>query len=148
MKLLSFAIDGRRSFGVVTEAGVIDLGGRLDPGIRSLRGALAADAVPRIPELAQRAKPDFALDQLRLLPPIPAPEKIICVGVNYAHRNSEYKDGSEQPKYPSVFPRFPGSFTGHRGELIRPLESTQLDYEGENAIVIGTGGRRSPVEEA
>jgi 5-carboxymethyl-2-hydroxymuconate isomerase len=148
MKLLSFDIDGRRSFGVATDAGVIDLGGRLDPGIRSLRAALAAGAVPRIAEIAQQAKPDFTLDQLSLLPPIPAPEKIICVGVNYAHRNEEYKDGLEQPKYPSVFPRFPGSFTGHRGKLIRPLESTQLDYEGEIAIVIGKGGRRIPVEQA
>jgi len=83
-----------------------------------------------------------------LLPPITDPEKIICIGVNYGKRNEEYKDGSELPKYPSVFPRFPGSFVGHDQPLLRPQESLQLDYEGEIGIVIGQGGRRIPREKA
>ena len=57
-------------------------------------------------------------------------------------RNAEYKDGSEQPKYMSLFPRFASGFTGHDCPLIRPIESQQLDYEGEVAIVIGKKGRR------
>ena len=83
-----------------------------------------------------------------LLPPLPAPEKILCIGVNYANRNAEYKDGSEQAKYPSMFFRNPGSFTGHDQPLIRPPESTQLDYEGEIALIIGREGRRIPKERA
>jgi 2-keto-4-pentenoate hydratase/2-oxohepta-3-ene-1,7-dioic acid hydratase in catechol pathway len=70
------------------------------------------------------------------------PGKIICVGVNYPERNAEYKDGSDTPKYPSLFVRFPSSFVGHGQPLVRPLESTQFDYEGEIVIVVGKRGRR------
>ena len=60
----------------------------------------------------------------------------LSVGVNFPDRNAEYKDGSEQPKYMSLF-RFASGFTGHNQALTRPPESHQLDYEGEVAIVIG-----------
>ena len=73
---------------------------------------------------------------------LPNARRILCVGVNFPDRNAEYKDGSEQPKYMSLFPRFASGFTGHECALIRPPESLKLDYEGEVAIVIGKGGRR------
>src|SRR5690606_22191605 len=76
------------------------------------------------------------------------PEKIVCIGVNYADRNAEYRDGSSQPKYPSVFMRARESLTGHRQPLVKPLESDQLDYEGEIALVIGREGRRIPERQA
>jgi 2-keto-4-pentenoate hydratase/2-oxohepta-3-ene-1,7-dioic acid hydratase in catechol pathway len=66
-----------------------------------------------------------------LLPPVTGGEKILCVGVNYANRNEEYRDGSELPKYPSLFYRAPDSLVGHRTPLVRPRVSEQLDYEGE-----------------
>lgn len=69
-----------------------------------------------------------------------------CVGVNFPDRNEEYKDGQTAPA--NLFIRFPRSFTGHGQPLIRPPESLQLDYEGEIAIVIGKGGRRSSQEDA
>ncbi|HPG03693.1 MAG TPA: fumarylacetoacetate hydrolase family protein, partial [Rhodoblastus sp.] len=84
---------------------------------------------------------DHALSAVKLLPPIPSPEKIICIGVNYPDRNEEYKDGQAAPKYPSMFIRFPRSFVGHGASLVRPKASPQLDYEGEVVIVIGKGGR-------
>lgn len=74
--------------------------------------------------------------------PITNPGKIACIGVNYANRNAEYKDGSDDPKFPSLFMRTPDSFTGHDQPLWRPPESDQLDYEGEIVIVIGKEGRR------
>ena len=80
--------------------------------------------------------------------PLDAPGKIICVGVNFPSRNAEYKDGSDAPKFMSLFPRFASSFTGHAQPLIRPPESPQLDYEGEMAIVIGQGGRRIKAADA
>ncbi|MEQ8803966.1 fumarylacetoacetate hydrolase family protein [Haliea sp.] len=90
----------------------------------------------------------LAFDAVTLLPPITAPDKILCIGVNYANRNSEYKDGSAAPSNPSVFIRFPDSFTGHNQPLIRPHESEQLDYEGEIVVVIGKAGRRIKRENA
>ena len=61
----------------------------------------------------RQAQPDHALDAIIWQPPIPAPEKIICIGVNYPDRNAEYKDGQDAPKYPSMFMRTPRSFVGH-----------------------------------
>ncbi len=142
MKIVSFEVDGQARFGVVREAGIVDLTGKLGAGIHSLRDALAHGALEGVGESVHGASPDFSLDEVKFLPPIPFPEKIICVGVNYGHRNEEYKDGSAAPRFPSVFPRFPGSFVGHASPLLRPPESEQLDYEGEIAIVIGKGGAR------
>jgi 2-keto-4-pentenoate hydratase/2-oxohepta-3-ene-1,7-dioic acid hydratase in catechol pathway len=95
-----------------------------------------------------RDRPAIATKTLRYAPFLPDPEKIMCVGVNYHNRNEEYRDGSEAPKYPSLFMRSPSSFTGHDAPLVRPKESEQLDYEGEIVIVVGKGGRRIPREDA
>ena len=91
---------------------------------------------------AQSAGASIPLSAVKLLPPMKHPGKIICVGVNFPDRNEEYKDGNAAPSNPSLFIRFPSSFTGHNQPLIRPPESHQLDYEGEIAIVIGKAGRR------
>jgi 2-keto-4-pentenoate hydratase/2-oxohepta-3-ene-1,7-dioic acid hydratase in catechol pathway len=142
MKLLSFEIAGKERFGAVAGDGVIDLTGRLGAEISTLRALLDAGLVGRAAELVDKCKAEFALAEVKFLTPVPFPEKIICVGVNYGNRNAEYKDGSDLPKYPSIFLRFPGSFVGHHANLMRPPESVQLDYEGEIAIVIGKKGRR------
>ena len=148
MKLLSFELQGQPRVGLVKEAGVIDLTQRMGSHITTLRDVLRHDALDQVRRLMQSTSPDHALTSLRYACPIPFPEKIICVGVNYAHRNAEYKDGSDLPKYPSIFLRFPGSFVGHGEPLIRPPESQQLDYEGEIAIIIGKAGRRIRAEQA
>jgi 2-keto-4-pentenoate hydratase/2-oxohepta-3-ene-1,7-dioic acid hydratase in catechol pathway len=79
---------------------------------------------------------------------VPRPGKILCIGINYPDRNAEYKDGIEAPKYPSLFMRTRESLVGHRQPIVRPLESEQLDYEGEIALVIGKAGRRIPASAA
>lgn len=142
MKIATFEIEGGERFGAVRIDGVVDLTG--PSGAGSLKEVLAQGALGSLAQSAAAAcAADYALDDVRLLPPIPTPGKIICVGVNYSHRNEEYKDGSAPPQYPSVFPRFPSSLVGHGQPLIRPVqESSQLDYEGEIAIVIGKRGRR------
>jgi 2-keto-4-pentenoate hydratase/2-oxohepta-3-ene-1,7-dioic acid hydratase in catechol pathway len=76
------------------------------------------------------------------------PEKIWCIGVNYGNRNAEYKDGSDLPKYPSLFVRSSSSFVGHQTPLERPRISEQLDYEGEIVLVVGKGGRHILREKA
>ena len=80
------------------------------------------------------------LDAVRLLPPVPKPSKIICVGLNYDDHLEE--SGLKKPVYPEIFARFATSLIAH-GEPIRlPPESSTLDYEAELAVVIGRGGRR------
>jgi len=148
MKLLSYESEGRVSYGAVSGEGVLDLGARIGKEFPTLRNLLAANALDRAAEIVSKGSPDVALAGIRFLPPVPNAEKFLCVGVNYGNRNAEYKDGTDQPKYPSLFPRFPGSFVGHRESLLRPPESPQLDYEGEIVIVIGRGGRRIPEESA
>lgn len=143
MKLVSYLLAGEARWGAAIDTGVVELGRRL-PGIPSvaalLEGGPAALAEARA--LLAGAAADHALPDLQLQMPVPDPRKIFCIGVNYAHRNAEYKDGSDLPKYPSIFMRVPDSFVAHGQALLRPLESQQLDYEGEIGIVIGKAGRR------
>ena len=146
MRLLSFHADGRDRFGVVTDAGVVDLGARLPQ--TSLRALLESEGVEQAGRLAHGAGADFALDEIVFLPPVPTPGKILCIGVNYRERNAEYRDGSEAPKYPSVFMRTTESLVGHERPILRPPESGQLDYEGEIVLVIGKAGRRIARERA
>jgi len=141
MRFLSFAKDGRPSFGAVTDSGVVDLGAA-HPELPDLRSAIREDRLAELANEAASAEPDCALGNIVFLPTIPNPEKIICIGVNYANRNEEYKDGTAPPKYPSVFMRTRESLVGHGQNIMDPPESKQLDYEGEIVIVIGKEGRR------
>ncbi len=135
----AFLRDGRERFGRVTDAGVIDLTDDF-PQFARLQDAVVAGALPDL--AAVMRAPDLDEHTLTYLIPLAAPEKIICVGVNFPDRNAEYKDGQAAAERPSLFIRFARSFTGHRQPLIRPPESAQLDYEGEVVIVIGKPGRR------
>jgi 2-keto-4-pentenoate hydratase/2-oxohepta-3-ene-1,7-dioic acid hydratase in catechol pathway len=140
-RLATYSIDNVARYGAVTDAGIVDLSARFAKEFPTLRDAIAASALMQLVDDAARRKPDHSLDDVTWLPPIPAPEKIICIGVNYPDRNAEYKDGSDAPKYPSMFMRTPRSFVGHNTPLVRPRASTQLDYEGELTLVIGKAGR-------
>jgi len=133
MRYLSFVKDGKSSFGAVTDNGVIDLGAA-HPELADLRSAICENRLAALADEAVAAEPDFELQDIEFLPTIPNPEKIICIGVNYANRNEEYKDGTEPPKYPSVFMRTRESLVGHGQKIMDPPESEQLDYEGEIVI--------------
>ncbi|MCD6074716.1 MAG: 2-hydroxyhepta-2,4-diene,7-dioate isomerase [Rhodospirillales bacterium] len=146
MKFLSFASGGRESWGAVKGDTVVDLGWRM-AGCPQLIDALRQGRLDEAKDLADKSDVDLALDGIRYLPTIPQPEKIVCIGVNYANRNAEYKDGSDEAAYPSIFMRTPGSLVGNGEPILRPPESDQLDYEGEIAIVIGQGGRRIAKED-
>ncbi len=149
MKLLSYRHAGIERWGAVKDDGVVDLGARL-PGVDTMRHFFeaGADAFDRAAGVVAGASPDLALGDVRYRLPVTNPRKIYCIGVNYAHRNAEYKDGSELPKYPSIFMRVADSFVAHGEPLLRPPESPQLDYEGEIGLVIGRGGRRIAREAA
>ncbi|MEJ6080325.1 fumarylacetoacetate hydrolase family protein [Vibrio sp. 1-Bac 57] len=145
MKFLTFVREGKESWGVITDQGVIDLGNLVGG---SLLQVLQDDKLEAMKKLAKALDVDYQADEVEFLPPISNPGKIACVGVNYANRNAEYKDGSADPEYPSLFLRTPDSFTGHDQPLIRPPESHKLDYEGEIVIIIGKEGRRISEEDA
>src|SRR4030081_3689322 len=140
-RLATFSVNGSQKYGAVVEGGIVDLSARFGKDYPTLREAIAAGALMKLADEAARHSPDFALDTIVWQPPIPAPEKIICIGVNYPDRNAEYKDGQDAPKYPSMFMRSPRSFVGHDTPLVRPRASAQLDYEGEIVLVIGKAGR-------
>jgi 2-keto-4-pentenoate hydratase/2-oxohepta-3-ene-1,7-dioic acid hydratase in catechol pathway len=143
-RLATFFLNGAIKYGAVVDGGVVDLSARHGKDYPTLREVIAAGALMRLAEGAASRSPDHALEAATWLPPIPQPEKIICIGVNYPDRNAEYKDGSDAPKYPSMFMRTPRSFVGHDTPLLRPRASTQLDYEGEVVLVIGKAGRHIP----
>ena len=148
MKLASFSRDGRPGVGIVAGDGLIDLATYFGAEFPTLRSILERDALPRLAKGVQGAKPTLALADVVLEPPVTNPGKIFCVGVNYANRNAEYRDASEEPKYPSIFMRTIDSLAGHDSSIVRPHESEQLDYEGEIALVIGKRGRRIAEESA
>jgi 2-keto-4-pentenoate hydratase/2-oxohepta-3-ene-1,7-dioic acid hydratase in catechol pathway len=145
MRLLSFETPAGASWGMATDSGVIDLGARQGG---TLLDIVRDGAMLSTVEASVTLDADFSLEDVTFLPPIHAPEKIACIGVNYANRNAEYRDNSADPEWPSLFMRTIDSFTGHDQPLWRPPESHQLDYEGEIVIVLGKTGHRIPQEEA
>ena len=148
MKIATFSVNGRLSYGIVKDKGIINAASRLSGRFPDLRSVIAAGQLGELENLAAKAPIDFPLADVRLLKPIPDPGKILCVGVNYPDRAAEYKDNSERPKYPSIFVRFPASLVAHEEPIVRPPESKQLDYEGEVALVIGRRARRIAEDDA
>jgi 2-keto-4-pentenoate hydratase/2-oxohepta-3-ene-1,7-dioic acid hydratase in catechol pathway len=146
MKLASYIADGQPAFGVVAGDGVVTMNDRLKGRHASLRDAIAGGAVEEMRHIAKGAAPDRKLSALRFLPAIPDPEKIMCVGINYKSHAAEH--GTEAPKLPNIFTRFVNTLVGHEGEMIRPKVSTNFDFEGELALVIGRAGRHIKPEEA
>jgi 2-keto-4-pentenoate hydratase/2-oxohepta-3-ene-1,7-dioic acid hydratase in catechol pathway len=148
MRLAKLLHGDRPIWAAITEQGAVNLTPAVGTEPHAIRDHLGREGLKHLAEFADRRSPDLSPEELTYAPFLPDPEKIICVGVNYHNRNEEYRDGSEAPKYPSLFFRAPTSFTAHGTALVRPSESEQLDYEGELAIVIGKGGRRIPKGQA
>ncbi|MEM7283918.1 MAG: fumarylacetoacetate hydrolase family protein, partial [Pseudomonadota bacterium] len=145
MKFVTFFHDGREGVGILREdQGIVDL----TQGFGSLHKILRDGQLNQAMTAAKNTNAQLSLDRVSLLPPITSAEKYFCIGVNYANRNAEYKDGSSAPTNPSVFMRSRESFVGHGQDILRPPESHQLDYEGEIAVIIGKEGRRIKRERA
>ncbi len=145
MRFATYSADGSTFFGAITDTGAIALNDAF-PNQASLYEVIAARAFDQLAAAAAGrgvTHTDFTYEMV-----MPDARRILCVGVNFPDRNAEYKDGSAQPKYMSLFPRFASGFTGHDRPLIRPPENHTLDYEGEVVIVIGKGGRRISQDDA
>jgi len=147
IRLLSFSAGSTSSFGLLSGdgEGVIDLAPLLG-GIDNLGRLVAEGPLGAVGRYLDR-NADYDLSDITFDRLLTWPSKIMCIGVNYGGRSAEYADPSDA-SFPSVFVRFPDSFTGHDRPLLRPPESPQLDYEGEIVVVIGKTGRRIPVTEA
>ena len=138
MHLASVMIGDRASWGVVDGPDFRDVGAVLGASIPDLRSAIAVAAWPAI-RTAQLTAEVIPLAQIRWLPVIPNPDKILCVGLNYESHRRE--TGREEVGHPTIFLRLSTSQVGHLGDIIRPRVSDTLDYEGELAVIIGKAGR-------
>lgn len=137
MKLLSYLTpDGYKSYGILKSEGIIDLRSRTDidtPDLKSFireKGVAAADQYIN-------AEVDYQLSEITFLPVIENPGKILCVGMNYQDKRTEFSITTDAP---TIFIRFSDSQTAHLGEVVKPALSDQLDYEGELVIIIGKSG--------
>lgn len=144
MRLASFEIDGKPGYGALSGDRVHAANAGFRDRYPDLRSVLAADALH---DLAVNVI-DTGLDgvDVRFLPPVPNPDKILCVGVNYRPHIEEM--GREIPERPVIFVRFSGSLAGHESPIRRPLVSEQFDFEGELAVVIGKRARHVTRERA
>ncbi len=146
MKLISYRKDGKPSFGAVVAEQVVDLGKQF-PAAANL-AALLAD-----PDLLQQARAyvasapaDHAFSAVELEPVIPAPGKVICVGINYVAHAEEA--GRKVGEHPVIFQRFAETLLAHNAPLLRPAVSKEFDFEAELAVVIGKGGAHIAPEDA
>lgn len=143
MKLCSFHAGDRASYGLVTDAGIVDLGRRVEAP--TLRDFLASGDMAKAAGFATEPA-DYAFDAVEHDPVIPNPDKIICVGLNYHDHVRE--TGREVTPNPVLFARYAGSQIGHGRPLVKPLESDDFDYEGELAVIIGKECRRVSEDDA
>lgn len=146
MKLATYSHQGRTCYGAVLGDGLVDLSRRLGGRFPDVRSLFAGNAIAEARDAADGRKPDLRLAEVTLLPPIPNPGKLFCIGLNYeAHRQETKRDKTEAP---AVFVRFAESVVGHGQPMLRPRESQKYDYEGEIALIIGRTGRRIAEKDA
>lgn len=143
MRLMTFSAEGAGTgrVGLLEGDRVHDLTARHQ--VRSVK-QLISMGLPRL----DTGEADYHLDEITPDLPITQPGKIICVGVNYMRPDDPYRTGAGAPEYPALFMRAPHSLSPHEGQIWRPPESEQFDYEGEIVLVIGEAGRRIPAEQA
>jgi 2-keto-4-pentenoate hydratase/2-oxohepta-3-ene-1,7-dioic acid hydratase in catechol pathway len=138
MKFASFKINGTTSWGLIDGAEAVDLGALLRDRFADLKSVIAAGALAEVAAAAAKAA-RHPLAKIIWLPVIPNPDKILCIGLNYETHRKE--TGRTEVEHPTVFGRFANSQTGHLTNIIRPRVSTDLDFEGELAVIIGRPGR-------
>ena len=146
MKLISFLHQGAPAYGAVIGDDVLDLTPILGAQAPDLKTLLAKHLVGAAAQAVQAHKPTLKFSQLTLLPVIPNPGNIFCIGLNYGEHVRE--TGREVTETPVIFLRLADSQVAHGQDILRPAESHRLDYEAEIAVIIGQGGRRIREEDA
>src|SRR5258705_13754677 len=138
MKLASFKIGDRSTWGVIENYEALDVGALLGDRYPDLKSAIAGAALPSVRDASQKAK-RYPAAGITWLPVIPNPDKILCIGLNYETHRKE--TGRAEVENPAIFARYANSQTGHLANILRPRVSTELDFEGELAVIIGKRGR-------
>jgi 2-keto-4-pentenoate hydratase/2-oxohepta-3-ene-1,7-dioic acid hydratase in catechol pathway len=139
MKLATFKTAQGESYGAVTAKGIVDLRRYLGNQYPDLKALIAGNGFSKVQQYLS-GTPDYKPGDITWLPVIPNPDKIVCVGLNYEeHRVETGRDKTEQP---ALFLRVNESQVGHLQPIVRPKESTHLDFEAEIAVIIGKPGRR------
>lgn len=140
MKLISYRRGNAASYGILTpRQGVIDLSARMGQAAPTLKACLAGGGLSQAARFADEPA-DFEIAEIDLLPVIPDPAHIVCIGLNYEEHRAE--TARPAAAHPTIFLRVAESLQSHGNPLLIPRESDQFDFEGELAIVIGRAGRR------
>lgn len=139
MKFVSYTRCGVAGFGAIVDGGLVDLTGRLEAGIDTLKAAIEVDLLALAAEYVDDRAAELGWSDISLLPVIPDPGKILCVGLNYETHRAETK--RPEVEHPTIFTRFADTQVAHRQALIKPDASERFDFEGEMAVIIGRGGR-------
>lgn len=135
MKIASYQIGSRRTYGAVIGDRLVDLPALGLPD--DLTAAIATFDFGAL--VVPEGSPSHGISEVVFLPAVPAPNHIWAMGLNYESHRIEV--GAPVSQYPTLFTRYASSLTAHDGPIIRPRVSTDLDYEGELAVVIGKRGR-------
>ncbi|MGV3725860.1 fumarylacetoacetate hydrolase family protein [Hydrogenophaga sp.] len=147
MRIASFEQDGHATYGVVgTDGHYTPAPAEFLARFPDLKAVIAAGALDALQAAAQASGVRLAPAQVRLLPVIPNPGKLICIGLNYKTHVAETKRPDSE--HPSIFLRFADTLAAHGDEVLRPAFSERFDWEGELAFVIGTGGRHIAKDKA
>ncbi|MDB3910774.1 fumarylacetoacetate hydrolase family protein [Paracoccaceae bacterium] len=139
MKFVSYTRCGYSGFGLIVDGGIVELAGRLDVGVTTLRQAICADILALAGPYAKGRGAELGWSDLTLLPVIPDPAKILCIGLNYQKHKEE--TGRPDVDNPTIFTRFSDTQIGHGQPLVKPNVTERFDYEGEMAVIIGRAGR-------
>jgi 2-keto-4-pentenoate hydratase/2-oxohepta-3-ene-1,7-dioic acid hydratase in catechol pathway len=138
MRLASFRIHKTTTWGLIHGDAVRDLGAAFGQSVPDLKSCIEQQVYESIPRASNTA-PEYPLQAVTWMPVIPNPEKIFCVGLNYETHRKE--TGRAVVEHPTIFARFANTQTGHLTDIVRPHVSTNLDFEGELAVIIGKAGR-------
>ncbi len=146
MRLISYRSERGDRAAVVRDGGVIDVADAIGEGPATLRGLLGADSLALAAEATAGLEGDLALAEVELLPPLPNPQKIICIGLNYADHAAEA--GIEAPPVPTFFAKFANALVADGATVALPSSSRKVDYEAEVAFVIGRAAKDVDVGDA
>jgi acylpyruvate hydrolase len=149
MRLLSYRSNQELRPGIQLGDDVIDAAAltaalKRPAEVRTTRDVLqlGPEALAGLAAIAASASPIGRVDELELGPPIPDPQKIICLGLNY--RDHAGEAGLQEPSAPMFFAKWANSLIGPAAPIVPPATATKIDYEAELAVVIGRRGRNIP----